>query len=60
MTLPDRSAAASSRPSGDELLVHLGEMVVSALDPDALHGSFELYRAFPTTVAQNGNARHGG
>jgi pimeloyl-ACP methyl ester carboxylesterase len=26
---------------------------ILAADPDALHGSFQLYRAFPTTIAQN-------
>jgi pimeloyl-ACP methyl ester carboxylesterase len=26
---------------------------ILAADPDALHGSFQLYRAFPTTIEQN-------
>jgi pimeloyl-ACP methyl ester carboxylesterase len=45
----DASAGTNKLPA-DAVSYYIG---ILAADPDALHGSFQLYRAFPTTIEQN-------
>jgi pimeloyl-ACP methyl ester carboxylesterase len=44
------ASAGTKKLPDDAVSYYVGLL---AADPDALHGSFELYRAFPTTTAQN-------
>jgi len=45
------AASAGSKKLPDETVKYYVDLL--AADPDALRGSFELYRAFPTIIAQN-------
>jgi len=45
------AASAGTRKLPDDAVRHYLDTL--AADPDALHGSFQLYRAFPVTTAQN-------
>jgi pimeloyl-ACP methyl ester carboxylesterase len=45
------AASAGTNELPDETVSYYVDRL--AADPEALHGSFQLYRAFPTTIAQN-------
>jgi pimeloyl-ACP methyl ester carboxylesterase len=45
------AASAGTNKLPDETVSYYVDRL--AADPEALHGSFQLYRAFPTTIAQN-------
>jgi pimeloyl-ACP methyl ester carboxylesterase len=45
------AASAGTRKLPDDVVRYYIDRL--AADPDALHGSFQLYRAFPATTAQN-------
>jgi hypothetical protein len=45
------AASAGTKKLPDDTVRYYVDIL--AADPDALHGSFQLYRAFPTTIAQN-------
>ena len=44
------ASAGTNKPPDDAVSYYVDRL---ASDPEALHGSFQLYRAFPTTTAQN-------
>jgi pimeloyl-ACP methyl ester carboxylesterase len=49
--LTEFAASAGKKKLPDDTVRYYVDILAS--DPEALHGSFQLYRAFPTTRAQN-------